>query len=354
MVLGSIVIITKHTFKKAFSLKNDSMKKENIPWEAISSYLAGDKNNEHLQTIREWLDTSEEHPLILSEIINTWQLTRKQNSFYKPDVDILWNKLLLRIGIRTGREFNLQPVIKWISAAAIILIVFISGIWLGKSSWNGNANLVYSSVMSPSGNKTRIVLPDSTIVWLNSGAEIRYPAAFKKNSREVFVTGECYFDVTKDHKRQFIVHCNKFDVKVFGTSFNIRDNKMYNQTEVALIEGNVQVFSKANHQLTTLTPGEQFAYNGEKGIVRKIENTAALIAWKNNMLIFEDEPFESVIQSLESWYGVEFQVDERIKSKHRYTFRLKTESLREVLDMISVITPIDYVIEGEKVSVKYK
>ena len=96
------------------------------------------------------------------------------------------------------------------------------------------------------------------------------------------------------------------------------------------------------------------AYNGEKGIVRKIENTAALTAWKNNMLIFEDEPFESVIQSLESWYGVEFQVDERIKSKHRYTFRLKTESLREVLDMISVITPIDYVIEGEKVSIRYK
>ncbi len=330
------------------------MTQENIPWESISAYLKGEEGKVQMNNLREWLTESDENSIILKEIISTWQLTRKTSDFYEPNKELLWKKLVFRIGYRPEKKVFSISSLKYFVAAAVVVLVFITGVWMGKAITNINTAIVYTSVKAPSGSKSQIILPDSTTVWLNSGAEIRYPTSFEKKSRDVFISGECYFDVTKDPKRQFIVHCADFNIKVFGTSFNVRESKKHNQTEISLIEGKVQVLNTANSSLAMLTPGEQFIYAGKSGIVKKIDNIDALTAWKNNMLIFENSPFEDVIQSLESWYGVDFQVDSEILNKHNYTFKVKTESLKEVLELISIITPIDYVIEGEYVNIKYK
>jgi ferric-dicitrate binding protein FerR (iron transport regulator) len=331
------------------------MKQENIPWDVISSCLSGNKEEEKLKIIRDWLAESDDHPVILREIVNTWQLTKKETAFYEPDKELLWEKLLLKIGYRPEKHILMNARIKWLAVAAVALLAFIAGVWLGNFSREDNYPLAYTSIKAPSGSRTHIVLPDSTTVWLNSGAEVRYPAAFEKKSRDVFISGECFFDVTKDLKRPFVVHCSDFKVKVFGTSFNIRENKKYERTDVSLIEGKIQVQNKSGNPLTVLSPGEQFIYKEGTGIIKKIDNMDALVAWKNDMLIFEDEPLENVVQTLESWYGVKFQVDAAVlRNHHRYTFKVKTESLREVLEFISVITPIKYTVEGEKVNIKYK
>jgi len=101
-------------------------------------------------------------------------------------------------------------------------------------------------------------------------------------------------------------------------------------------------------------PGQQLVY--EKGIyhIQKAENMEALTAWLNNMLIFDNQPFEEVIHYLEKWYGVKIHLDRTLYYSHNYTFKVKTESLREVMELISVITPIEYHIEGEQITIKYK
>ncbi|MDD4191866.1 MAG: DUF4974 domain-containing protein [Mangrovibacterium sp.] len=330
------------------------MTSENIPWNAIAAFFRNEADEEQLQQIRTWLKKSPDHPRLFREIADTWKLTQKEPAFYEPDSELLWEQLMLRIRIHPSTEKRLYPGLKWVAAAAVVVLVFIAGVWIGGNRRSGTSPLFYTSVMAPSGSRTQIVLPDSTTVWLNSGASIRYPAVFQKSSRDVEITGECFFDVTKDPQRQFIVHAADFNVNVFGTSFNIRENRRNNQMEVALIEGNVRVFTKAGHPLTVLEPGEQFIYKEGKGLVTKIGNMEALTAWKNNMLIFEDEPFEKIVQTLEGWYGVKFEVDAAVLNNHRYTFRVKTESLKEVLELISVITPIAYTVAGEKVTVKYQ
>lgn len=330
------------------------MKQENIPWDMISAWWKGEADQQQLQEIREWLKKSTEHPKILKEITTTWQLTRKETTFYEPDQEALWKKLMGRIDYQPKRKFLPNTALRWIAAAAVLAIVFLTGAWLGQSVWDKDTDMVYANVISPSGSRTKMVLPDSTTVWLNSGAELRYLASFTKRTREVFISGECFFEVTKDHKRQFIVHCNDLDVKVFGTSFNVRESRKYGQTEITLVEGKVQVLNKSSQPLATLAPEEQLVFNGERGIVKKVSNINAITAWKNNLIIFDNEPFEHVVQALESWYGVDFHVDPAVLNKHRYTFKVKTESLREVLNLISVITPINYTIEGEQVTIKYK
>lgn len=239
------------------------------------------------------------------------------------------------------------------AAASVIVLIFLSGIWF-QASVRNSGDLVYTTVKSPGGSKSQVVLPDSTVVWLNSNAEIKYPSIFSKASRDVYINGECFFEVSKNLQRQFIVHCSEISVKVHGTSFNVKENKTMQRLEVSLVEGKVEMFDKMNHSLGFLKPGEQFAYANHSGQIRKIANIENLSVWKNNVLVFENTPIDEVVQSLDSWYGVKIRIDEKIINKHSYTFRVKTETLKEVLDLISVITPIKYEINGENVSIKYK
>ena len=107
--------------------------------------------------------------------------------------------------------------------------------------------------------------------------------------------------------------------------------------------------------VASLLPGKQLLYSEGKSVIRDSQDLYTLTSWINNSLIFEDQPLQEVANYLQGWYGVSISLNpELAKSKHRYTFKVKTESLREVLNMISVVTPIAYKIEGEKVTITYK
>jgi ferric-dicitrate binding protein FerR (iron transport regulator) len=166
--------------------------------------------------------------------------------------------------------------------------------------------------------------------------------------------GECFFDVVKDPQHPFVVKGSKFKVKVFGTRFNVNEENSKNRADVTLVSGKVQVLSLQDKLISELNPGQQLVCRDGKCNLQQAENLEALTAWLNNMLIFDNQPFEEVIHYLEKWYGVKIQLDHELYYSHNYTFKVKTESLREVMELISVITPIEYKIEGEQVTIKYK
>jgi ferric-dicitrate binding protein FerR (iron transport regulator) len=134
----------------------------------------------------------------------------------------------------------------------------------------------------------------------------------------------------------------------------VNEQNVKSTADVTLVSGKVQVFNLQDKLISELKPGQQLIYKDEKFYLQKAENLEALTAWLNNMLIFDNQPFEEVIHYLEKWYGVTIQLDKGLYYRHNYTFKVKTESLREVLELISVITPIQYHIEGEQVTIKYK
>lgn len=325
----------------------------NTPWEAISARLKNEANNEQLLQIKEWLALSPENPAILSEIVSTWSLTRHKTQFYEPDKSINWEKLMKRIGHSQSRRIELNTWYRWIAAASIIVVAFLAGLGLGDGFLKQSPNRSFVKITAPEGSKTQIVLPDSTHVWLNSGSELQYPADFTARNRQVTMKGECFFDVSKDSEHPFIVDGSKLRIKVYGTQFNVNEDRFTKGTDVTLISGNVEVYNQNNQFLSKLNPGEQLVYNNGKSQVQKTQNPEALTSWINNMLIFNNQPFEEVIHYLEKWYGVSITLDKTLYYNYNYTFKVKTESLREVLDLISFITPIEYHIEGEKVNIKY-
>lgn len=259
-----------------------------------------------------------------------------------------------RIDYSQGRTIPLNAWYRWIAAASIIALIFLAGLGLGDGFFKQSQNTSFVKITAPEGSKTQIVLPDSTHVWLNSGAELQYPVDFTVQNRQVTMKGECFFDVTKDPEHPFIVDGSKLRVKVYGTQFNVNEDRFTKGTDVTLISGKVEIYNQHNQLLSKLNPGEQLVYNNGLSQVQKTRNPEALTSWINNMLIFNNLPFEEVINYLEKWYGVTITLDRTLSYNYNYTFKVKTESLREVLELISFITPIEYRIEGEKVAIKYR
>jgi transmembrane sensor len=330
------------------------MQHQNIPWEAISARLKNEADENQLKQIQEWLDLSPENSVILTEIANTWSLTKNRTEFYQPDMTINWQKLMKRINYQPQQKAIQNIYFRWAAAAAVLLIVFLAGIGLGDGFQKTQTTVSHTKIIAPEGNKTQIVLPDSTYVWMNSGSEIQYPSDYSAQNRVVAMKGECFFDVVKDPAHPMVVTGSKFKVKVYGTRFNVNEHNSRNLADVTLVSGRVQVLSLQDKLISELKPGEQLVFDEGKYSVQKAENLEALTAWLNNMLIFDNQPFEEVIHYLEKWYGVKIQLDKDLYYKHNYTFKVKTESLREVMELISVITPIQYHIEGEQVTIKYK
>lgn len=166
--------------------------------------------------------------------------------------------------------------------------------------------------------------------------------------------GECYFQVEKDPAHPLLVHGSKVQLKVFGTTFNVKEEEGADLTEVTLLTGKLSVYKSNNEEIAALLPGQELLYQNGSGMVRQAENPEALTSWINNILIFKNQPFEEVIRYLKGWYGVDIQLDRTLYYRHNYTFKIKTESLREVLELISIITPINYTIEGDLVKIKYQ
>lgn len=330
------------------------MQKQNIPWEAISAKLKNDADGEQLKQIQDWLDSSPENSIILNEIMNTWLVTRKSNKSYQPDLVANWNKLMNLIDFSEKPKKPYIVYFRWAAAAAILVMVFLAGTGLGDRIFNQSAKITYTKIIAPEGSKTQVVLPDSTYVWLNSGSELKYPSDYSAQNRVVTMKGECFFDVVKDTEHPMVVSGSKFKVKVYGTRFNVNEHNVKNLADVTLVSGKVQVFNLQDKLISDIKPGQQLVFDDGKYHIQKAENLEALTAWLNNMLIFDNQPFEEVIHYLENWYGVKIQLDKDLYYKHNYTFKVKTESLREVMELISVITPIQYKIEGEQVNIKYK
>ena len=325
----------------------------NTPWEAIAARLKNVDDDEQLRQIEEWLDASPENQVILAEIISTWSITKNKIQFYEPDHTFNWEKLMSRIGHKQGQKFNLNTHYRWIAAASIIVMVFLTGLGLG-GFFNRTSAVQMVRIIAPEGSKTKIVLPDSTHVWLNSGTELQYPDNFTAQNRQVTMKGECFFDVTKDREHPFVVNGTKLRIKVYGTRFNVNEDRLTKETDVTLISGKVEVYNHKDQLLSKLNPGEQLVYNNGMSKVMLTQNPEAITSWINNILIFNNQPFDDVIHYLEKWYGVNITFDRTFNYSYNYTFKVKTESLREVLELISYITPIEYRIEGEKVNVKYK
>lgn len=162
----------------------------------------------------------------------------------------------------------------------------------------------FHELQIPKGGEYKLLLPDSTFVYLNSASRLKFPASFGKDKREVYLSGEAYFEVTKDSHRPFYVITDDVRVKVYGTSFNVNtQDREYTRT--VLVEGKIGINVMNDPEETILYPNQLALFDKQKGTisVQKV-NTRQYTAWKDGLFLFEDEPLEKIMEKLALWYDV--------------------------------------------------
>ncbi len=218
--------------------------------------------------------------------------------------------------------------------------ITIQGQEINYSSVNRKDTLVYNTLSTPPGGEYRLILADGTRVWIGAATEFKYPVVFSGNTREVQIAGEAYFEVAKDNTKPFIVKTEYTDVKVLGTSFNIRAYQ--NEAEqTTLVQGQVEVITEKWRQL--LTSGDQLNVQNSTFEIRKIK-VQAYNTWKNQRFIFSDELLEDVVKKLERWYNIPFDIQDAILKQLRFTGNIpKYENLDEILKKLELTTRIHFV-----------
>lgn len=196
-------------------------------------------------------------------------------------------------------------------------------------------------------------MPDGTHVWINSDSELSFPTQFDSTRREVFLTGEAYFSVTKDKEKPFIVKVNEdIEIKVLGTQFNVQAYQDENTIETTLCEGSVNVSD--GKQKVTLTPSLQAVYSkSTKNLITRKVDTRLYSSWKDGLFVFENKPLEEIMTTLSRWYNIHvFYANQAVKTYHFTGDLERYGDFRKTLGMIEKATSIRFVINGNNIMVE--
>ncbi len=315
--------------------------------EILLDYL---ENNSSKTDVKEAVDLLSDSSV---EDDNRTLLSEYWDSVLQTPVKKLDNKkeLLSRVHHQINSQQAIQPrklgVIDYITRIAAVLLipllVYVAWDFSGKEQVENQ--LQYAEVTSQTGVITSLNLPDGSKVWLNNFSKIRYPLDFSK-SREVFVEGEAYFEVTHRNNDRFVVNTKDLVVEVLGTKFNVSAYAEDLETSVVLSEGKVKISNEGNRISEILEPNDRFSLN-------KLEQTASLTsvistdysAWRNGYLKFREEPLSEVVKKLERWYNVDIDIVGADLKKRILRGTFKNEPIEEVLRLISLTTQLRYTIE---------
>lgn len=221
---------------------------------------------------------------------------------------------------------------------------------------NSNQKMIYNTLKIPYGKKFEVQLSDGTIVYLNAGTSLRYPVQFAKNqSRQVYLTGEAFFEVSKDKAHPFTVTAQEVNVEVLGTKFNVNSYIEDESTNVVLVEGKVSLYKdkKTAENQVYLTPGLKGSnIRGQQKIITESVNTDYYTAWVTGSLVFKNASFDAIIKTLERRYNVTVINKNKILGKEIFNARFDNEPIEVVLKYFSDSYAIDYKINEDQITIK--
>lgn len=352
----------------------------------VTRKLMGEATSSELEELSSLIASNPSYEIIIQALTHIW------DSSPVVDEEFLEATFIAHIDRMksNGCEFDsYEPVIetkrRWYSPKKMLIPVFslltvatAYFLWPGKSSDDKPTaiaeNEIKNEISTRNGNRTRIQLLDGSTVWLNAGSKLDYGKDFGGTKREVYLTGEAFFDVAKNPEKPFIIHTNAIDVKVIGTQFNVKCYPSDKMVETSLIKGSVEVLVKNRGEKWVLRPNEKLlveniAYKPvqktreatEPVKARQVfvaikpltyqnnDSVAVEAAWVKNWLSFKDESFAEVAQKMERWYDVEFEFrNESVKELSMYgTF--VNERLQQALEALEFSFGIKYSIQGKKV-----
>lgn len=328
-----------------------------------------------------WLDQSEENEAYYIRLMNTVlqeQATREYPAGAEIPIGMkqeAFRQIKERIAA-TAQGTTAVPVLpgknkpnnwwKWSSCAAAVLLaasvmmnIYQFGGLTGGESVATMQKVpavtdLCSTYYTENGVKGRIILPDSSIVWLNSGSRITYPDHFDSDKRRVSFEGEGYFDVMRNPQWPMEVVTPKgMKVVVLGTKFHIKSYDNDEEEQATLFSGRIDISkSDGTRSLApkVLKPKESLRFTPEgSAVFTASADTTKKVAWKRGELLFEQTPMSEVVKMLERWHGVEVIVEDPVVLSYKFTASFTSESIVQIMELFRFTSPLDYNIDEQKV-----
>lgn len=242
--------------------------------------------------------------------------------------------------------FTKMPRVKWrrviASASAVFaaaVILFMCMLWSRPSE---NADPEIFEIVAERGQKSSVTLPDGSRVMINSASTISYTSDYNVKERNVFLSGEAYFDVASNADIPFVVHADKVSVTALGTEFNVKAYAEDPYIVTTLVEGSVR--TEAGTQYELLTRAQEASYNKEADVLLAydVKDISRAVPWIRNELLFENESLADIAVTLERMYNVTIVFEEEAAKGYSYTGLIRNNSLQNVLELISSTSPVGY------------
>ncbi|QRY57000.1 FecR family protein [Sphingobacterium siyangense] len=284
---------------------------------------------------------------------------------------------------RVSYRFNWP---KWAAIAAVFVALVSGGIWYYAQPGKVDTTLPISAIgqvyQTKNGEKKTFELSDGSTVTLNSASKLELSADFNQELRVVRLAGEGYFQVVKNKEKPFVVQASDFDIKVLGTTFNVKSYSDEPTAEALLVEGSIEMTSKGQRENSVVIKPNQkitiFKNQAEIAVARKnnkptasklpikeiaIENIPTIesntaeipdIAWRENRLEIVDQDFESLRRTLERWYDVDIQIQNDQLKQYRFTATFSRENITQVLSALQSVEPFKFNVYGRKITISEK
>ncbi|WP_202703077.1 FecR family protein [Flavobacterium sp. UGB4466] len=292
----------------------------------IKLFLEGKPSLNGEELWNNWYD----HP---EEIFDTIALITSDQSKLKKEIQ----------NIKKTDKVISFPNSNWAVAASLLFVVSLS-CFLYLSS----LKTITRQYATRAGEHAKIVLSDGTQIWLNAGSHVKYPVTFKGDTREIYLIGEAFFDVAKDKKHPFIIHTDKMDTKVLGTSFNVQAYPDQTTQEVSVLTGRVNVKSTVTEENVYVTPGQKVVFKSHSNKLQAFKDIPmnSISLWRKHIIVFEDAPLPEVIATINRNYNVTVQIANKNLNNLKISAYFKELPAGQVVALVCNIINADYKIES--------
>lgn len=310
--------------------------------ELLSRYCEGEVTEEERQAVEVWIEQSDENCQTAKQVYTLYLAADTLNIMKRVDIEKAFSKVRGEMIDRKRRA-----VWEWTQRIAAVLFIplLISSLMLYFQSDSAEVAQMIEVKTNP-GMTTSVTLPDSTVVYLNSESSLTYPSRFDSDVREVKLRGEAYFAVKCDKQKQFIVLTpSNMRVRVYGTQFNVEAYSGDSEIRTTLVSGSVSLCFEVGKQMK-----EVWISPGEKAIYSSVANSLHVnktfvegdVAWKDGKLIFNDTPFDKVLQDLSKRYHVDFIIKHKSLQDYSFTGVFTNQRLERILEYFKVSSNIRF------------
>ncbi|SHN42797.1 FecR family protein [Chitinophaga sp. CF418] len=308
----------------------------------IARSLEGNLSPAEQEELKSWLEEDDANRRYYGELQKTWDLTGTADADITPDIEMNWASFNRKLQA-TSEPTGIVRSFRWYAFRAAAAVLLLGG---AATTWY-MLNAPKQITVQTAANETNIIaLPDGTKAFINKNSSLRYASNFKDGERAIHLEGEAFFDVVKDEAHPFVVYTSMTKTQVLGTTFDVKAYAVQ-PVEVFVLTGKVAVSGQEKQSKeVVLTEGRKVMLGKDQQLAEDAISNHDFIAWKDNIMVFNDEPIRNVIRKVEALYGVKIVAEESVADYSIKTRITPDQPLEQVLDVIAASATASWEKEG--------